>query len=230
MADDGDVLHTGGCHCGAVRFEVWAPPTLRAIRCNCSVCTKKQNWHFVVAARKFRLLAGEASLHEYRFGTRAARHTFCGVCGVQSFYTPRSNPDGRGIAPHCLDPGTVVAVTWELFDGRRWEQAMRERPELRERSRDGPKVEERSAGGLKVEERSEGGPEVEERSEGCPEVEERSTGGPEIEERSAGSLEVEERSEGGPEAEERSEGSPEVEESSVDGPDIKERSTGGSEV
>lgn len=25
-----------------------------------------------------------------------AKHTFCKTCGVQSFYTPRSNPDGYG--------------------------------------------------------------------------------------------------------------------------------------
>ena len=27
------VRHTGGCHCGAVRFEVWAPATLDVIEC-----------------------------------------------------------------------------------------------------------------------------------------------------------------------------------------------------
>ena len=27
------VKHTGGCHCGAVRFEVWAPKDLDVIIC-----------------------------------------------------------------------------------------------------------------------------------------------------------------------------------------------------
>ncbi len=27
------VKHTGGCHCGAVRFEVWAPKVLDTIIC-----------------------------------------------------------------------------------------------------------------------------------------------------------------------------------------------------
>ena len=32
--------HTGGCHCGAVRFEVMADVQKGAGRCNCSICTK----------------------------------------------------------------------------------------------------------------------------------------------------------------------------------------------
>jgi len=27
------VKHTGGCHCGAVRFEVWAPAVLDVVEC-----------------------------------------------------------------------------------------------------------------------------------------------------------------------------------------------------
>jgi hypothetical protein len=56
----------------------------------------KQNHHFIVPGHKFRILTGEDKLTTYRFNTRVAKHTFCSVCGVQSFYTPRSNPDGKG--------------------------------------------------------------------------------------------------------------------------------------
>ena len=38
------------------------------------------------------------------------------------FHFLRSNPDGYGVAPHCLDPGTVENVTEENFDGQNWEQ------------------------------------------------------------------------------------------------------------
>ena len=57
------------------------------------------------------------------------------MCGVQSFYTPRSNPDGRGIAVHCLDPGTVRDVTITKFDGQNWEQSMERDPSIKERSK-----------------------------------------------------------------------------------------------
>lgn len=84
-----DILHTGGCHCGAIRFQVLAPKRLHVYNCNCSVCHKKQNKHFIVPKSKFTLLQGEEYLTTYTFNTHQAKHTFCKTCGVQSFYTPR---------------------------------------------------------------------------------------------------------------------------------------------
>ena len=124
---DGDagpsVLHTGGCHCGAVPFEVNAPERLVIWNCNCSICLKKKNPHFIVPRADFRLLQGETSLTVYTFGTGVAKHPFCKICGVHSFYSPRSNPDGYAISPHCLDPGTVKGVEIRTYDGQNWEQA-----------------------------------------------------------------------------------------------------------
>lgn len=61
---------------------------------------------------------------------------FCKVCGVQSFYSPRSNPDGRGVAIHCLDQGTVMGTTVTYFDGQDWEGSMEKDSSIRDRSRD----------------------------------------------------------------------------------------------
>uniref|UniRef100_A0A673BA73 Centromere protein V n=1 Tax=Sphaeramia orbicularis TaxID=375764 RepID=A0A673BA73_9TELE len=129
------VKHTGGCHCGAVRFEVWASPHLHVFHCNCSICTKKQNHHFIVPKCNFTLLQGSDNLTTYTFNTHVAKHTFCKTCGVQSFYSPRSNPDGYGVAPHCLDPGSVASVTVEQFCGEQWEETMRTHGTIRAMSR-----------------------------------------------------------------------------------------------
>lgn len=91
----------------------------------CSICTKKQNKHFVVPEKNFKLLKGEESLTTYTFGSGKAQHTFCKTCGVQSFYTPRSNPDGKGIAVHCIDSGTIKEIKVHTFDGQNWEEAMK---------------------------------------------------------------------------------------------------------
>ncbi len=80
-------------------------------------------------------LQGEEKIATYTFNTHHAKHTFCSVCGVQSFYTPRSNPDGRGVAPHCLDSGTVNSVRTTTFDGVNWEKCMESDPSIRERSK-----------------------------------------------------------------------------------------------
>ncbi|KAK2087882.1 hypothetical protein P7K49_033789 [Saguinus oedipus] len=81
----GLVKHTGGCHCGAVRFEVWASADLHIFDCNCSICKKKQNRHFTVPASHFKLLKGAEHITTYTFNTHRAQHTFCKRCGVQSF-------------------------------------------------------------------------------------------------------------------------------------------------
>ncbi|KAF4789794.1 Centromere protein V [Turdus rufiventris] len=131
----GLVKHTGGCHCGAVRFEVWASADLHVFNCNCSICTKKQNRHFIVPASRFKLLKGADNLTTYTFNTHRAQHTFCKTCGVQSFYTPRSNPDGYGIAPHCLDDGTVHTIITEDINGKEWEKAVKEHKTIRDMSK-----------------------------------------------------------------------------------------------
>ncbi|XP_073526887.1 centromere protein V [Phyllobates terribilis] len=131
----GLVKHSGGCHCGAVRFEVWASADLHVFDCNCSICVKKQNRHFIVPSSRFKLLKGANNLTTYTFNTNKAQHTFCKTCGVQSFYTPRSNPDGYGIASHCLDEGTVRSVHLEQINGKEWEKAMKEHKTIRNMSK-----------------------------------------------------------------------------------------------
>ncbi|MBI1194885.1 MAG: GFA family protein [Gammaproteobacteria bacterium] len=113
--------YSGSCHCGAIRFEVEAPEVIDADHCNCSICTKSGFLHLIVLLGKFRLLSGEEYISTYTFNTGVAKHTFCRVCGIKPFYTPRSNPDGIDVNVNCLDtPPVAVRIT--EFDGRNWEQ------------------------------------------------------------------------------------------------------------
>jgi hypothetical protein len=115
--------HRGGCHCGRVRFEVLAPARIRVNECNCSICSKTGYLHLVVPKERFTLLSGADVLTEYRFNTGQARHLFCSVCGIKSFYVPRSHPDGYSVNARCLDEGTVEEMTIGHTDGRNWEKA-----------------------------------------------------------------------------------------------------------
>lgn len=123
------VTHQGGCHCGAVRYEVDAPAEIVADECNCSICSKGGYLHLIVPASRFRLIQGEEMLSLYTFNTGTAKHYFCKNCGIKSFYVPRSNPDGYSVNVRCLNPATVSAVKVRSFDGRHWEahaQSLRE--------------------------------------------------------------------------------------------------------
>jgi len=116
------IRHAGGCHCGRVRFEIMAPAIIEVEDCNCSICAKSGYLHLIVPQSRFRLLSGSDCLTSYQFNSGTARHLFCSVCGVKSFYVPRSHPDGYSVNARCLDEGTVADMRVAPFDGRNWEQ------------------------------------------------------------------------------------------------------------
>lgn len=115
------ITHSGGCHCGRVRFEVVAPKRLTVSDCNCSMCSKAGYLHLIVTADRFKLLSGSEALSAYTFNTNTARHLFCSVCGVKSFYVPRSHPDGISVNARCIDSQTIEELTVIPLNGREWE-------------------------------------------------------------------------------------------------------------
>ena len=117
------LMHTGGCHCGTVRFRVQAD-LAEAILCNCSICTKKGFVHLIVESQRFELTSGAEALLSYRFNTGIAEHKFCRFCGIHSFYTPRSDPDKVDVNVRCLDDVDLTRLDLALFDGKHWEQAI----------------------------------------------------------------------------------------------------------
>ena len=115
------VTHRGGCHCGRVRFEVVAPTSVQVTECNCSMCARTGYLHLIVPKERFKLVSGADALTTYQFNTGTARHLFCSVCGVKSFYVPRSHPDGYSVNARCLDEGTLEEMTIVRKDGKNWE-------------------------------------------------------------------------------------------------------------
>ena len=116
--------HEGGCHCRRVRFWVQAPARVRVEACNCSMCRRLGYLHLIVPRDRFRLLCGADALRSYAFGTRTAKHLFCRHCGIESFYVPRSHPDGYSVNARCLELGTLEHVEVREFDGQHWEDAI----------------------------------------------------------------------------------------------------------
>ena len=115
------ITHGGGCHCGRVRFELIAPKSLRVSECNCSICSKAGYLHLIVPAAQFKLLSGNDTLKTYSFNTHTAKHLFCSVCGIKSFYVPRSHPDGISVNARCIDAETIEELTVTPLNGREWE-------------------------------------------------------------------------------------------------------------
>jgi len=113
----------GGCHCQAVRFKANIAPDAVVLRCNCSICSMTGFKHLIVKHQDFVLLLGQANLTNYTFNTCNAKHLFCSICGVKSFYQPRSHAGSWSINTNCIDQFNPAEWTEQDFNGKNWQQA-----------------------------------------------------------------------------------------------------------
>jgi hypothetical protein len=102
MVSEKSRTHQGSCHCGAVKFTVELPETLRGARCDCSICSIKGAVTVGVPLEGLRIQEGEGLLSCYRFNTGTARHYFCSICGAYTFHQRRSDPETYGVNVACL--------------------------------------------------------------------------------------------------------------------------------
>jgi len=91
--------------------------------CNCSICAASGYLHLFIPHGRFTLLSGEEALTSYRFGSGKAEHLFCRICGVKSFYQPKSHPESWSVHLACLDDVSQLDPEITEFDGKNWERA-----------------------------------------------------------------------------------------------------------
>jgi hypothetical protein len=117
-------IYQGGCHCGAVRFEVKGEIE-DVVFCNCSICAKTAYLHWHVEPDQFKLLTTESVIRNYQFGTMTSKNYFCENCGISPFQHSRSEPELVDINIRCLDGVDVDSFPTQLFDGQNWEEAVK---------------------------------------------------------------------------------------------------------
>ena len=105
---------TGGCLCGAVRYEVHGP--LRAVvMCHCTQC-RRMTGHIMAATaarhRDFRLLS-EEGLRWYT-SSEEARRGFCMLCGSTLFWQGAAR-DYLSIAAGSLDDSSGLRIACHIF-------------------------------------------------------------------------------------------------------------------
>ena len=131
---------TGGCNCGAVRFEVTAPLKL-ASYCHCKRCQRRSGAGaspsgFPVEG-SFHITAGaDDALRAWKPESGGTKY-FCGICGSHIYADNPSHPDSVGIRLGAFDddPGvrpsvrqfTAYAAVWEPIP----EDGMPRHPESR---------------------------------------------------------------------------------------------------
>jgi hypothetical protein len=110
---------SGGCHCGAVRYEFTAGLS-QIVSCNCSICLKRGLLLAFVPATDFKIVSGAGEQTDYQFGRKSIHHLFCPACGIESFAAGRT-PDGAemiAINVRCLDDVDIDSLETTPFDGK----------------------------------------------------------------------------------------------------------------
>ncbi len=106
----------GSCLCGDVRFEVDGPfPKL--YQCHCSLCRKQggsaSNTGLIVAADKFRWVAGEAAIGQWQRST-GFRSWFCKRCG-STVPNPLRETGFAWVPAGALDDDGPLEIGAQLF-------------------------------------------------------------------------------------------------------------------
>ena len=108
---------TGGCLCGAVRFELTQPP-VSASYCHCTRCQRRTGTAASASARvapgSFRLLQGEEALGAWRPPDGFAK-VFCRRCGAALWSEDPVDPDLKGIRLGAFDGDPGVRPTARQF-------------------------------------------------------------------------------------------------------------------
>jgi hypothetical protein len=114
---------TGGCNCGAVRFEI-SEPFVGSSYCHCTRCQRRTGTAASANARTapgaFRLLQGEQQLERWVPETGSPK-VFCSACGSAIYSETGGGAFGVRLGSLDQDPGirpqhrqfTAYAVSWE---------------------------------------------------------------------------------------------------------------------
>jgi hypothetical protein len=111
---DGSRPATGGCLCGAVRYEVRGP--LRdVINCHCSMCQRLHGGFgpHSKASKSDITVTVDVGLAWYRT-SEVAQRGFCRICGSGLFWQPFAQ-DGTGILAGTLDAPTGLQTIGHIF-------------------------------------------------------------------------------------------------------------------
>lgn len=110
---------TGGCNCGAVRFEVTAPFETAGY-CHCRRCQRRtgsgSSYGAVVAASAVRVVRGAEAVRTWRPPDGMPK-SFCGACGGH-LYSGEPGGDGIvGVRMGALDADPGIRAQWRQWVG-----------------------------------------------------------------------------------------------------------------
>lgn len=112
---------TGGCACGAVRFEAAAQPSAFVV-CHCRDCQRAGGGApaYALALRRADVVVtkGEDKINTYEVTSDAGSkvfRSFCGDCGTHLFAGNDANPDFMGVKASALDDPSWLVPSMTIW-------------------------------------------------------------------------------------------------------------------
>jgi len=127
-------MYTGGCLCGAVRFEI-SGPIRNIVYCHCSRCRKAQGSAFasngIVQASDFNILAGANALTAYE-STPGQTKYFCKTCGSPILSRTAAKPEQVRIRLGAIDSDIEERPMAHIFVASKanWEEIAGDLPQF----------------------------------------------------------------------------------------------------
>ncbi len=108
---------TGGCGCGAVRFEV-SEPLVSASYCHCTRCQRRTGTAAAASARvrpgSFRIVAGDEHLRAWA-PESGFEKVFCGLCGSAMFSRHPEDPEVISARLGAFDGDPGIRPQWHQY-------------------------------------------------------------------------------------------------------------------
>ncbi|MFT7572876.1 MAG: hypothetical protein ACI9JL_003931 [Paracoccaceae bacterium] len=114
--------HTGGCLCGAIRYEISGDP-VRAANCHCDECRKATGASFATVVffneDDVKVVEGTPKqfFHAADSGSTMTKE-FCGNCGSQVLGAGSGSPGIRSVRVGSLDDASFVVPQMDLYTGK----------------------------------------------------------------------------------------------------------------
>ncbi len=112
--------YQASCHCGAIRYRFECEPITSALRCTCSICSRKgaMMTPFVVPLEDIHIEANPDDIGLYEFDTRVAKHYFCKHCGIYTHNETARFPGQCRINLGCIEGLDTSDFEVAIFDGK----------------------------------------------------------------------------------------------------------------
>jgi hypothetical protein len=108
---------TGGCGCGAVRFEI-DEPFVSASYCHCTRCQRRTGTAASANGRttpeSFRITSGEEHIGTWAPAGGAAKN-FCRLCGSALFSRTQGDPPAIGVRLGAIDGDPGIRPQWHAY-------------------------------------------------------------------------------------------------------------------